>query len=248
MLPPPLCLLIHSLPAPPAWQPTGTVAAELLGFGLAIALSPPHIALLLLVLLGPQPLRRGSWFVAAWLTTSLLEVLLLLSLGHGLLLSMEKGSSHRTGLDLLAAGGLLALGLNELMRTKVEGEAPAWGQRLDRCGTLPLPALLAVSIGLQLASPDDLFLYARAAGSLLAPGFARLEELALGLAFSLSTASLLVLPLIGLVLLGRERVMPRLEGGKRWLLTNGDPLVGCLSLLLAGYLGWQGIEGLAGGS
>jgi hypothetical protein len=234
------------IPLPPGSLPAAALISELLGFGLAIGLSPPHIALLLLVLLGPQPLRRGSWFVAAWLITSLLEVLLLVSLGHGLLLSMEKGSSHRTGLDLLAAGGLLALGLNELLVRQVEGEPPAWSQRLDRFGAMPLPGLLAVSIGLQVASPDDLFLYARAAGSLLASGFDRLQELALGLAFSLSTTALLVLPLLTLLLLGRERVLPRLEGGKRWLFANGDRLVGGLSLLLACYLGWQGIEGLGG--
>jgi hypothetical protein len=35
--------------------------------------------------------------------------LLLLSVGHGLLLTMAKGSGHRTGLGPLAAGALLAL-------------------------------------------------------------------------------------------------------------------------------------------
>ena len=102
---------------------------EILGLGLAIALSPLHIALLLLLLLGPQPTRRGGWLVAIWMVTSALEVTLLLTVGHNLLLSMEKGTSHRTGLDLLGAGAMLALGLNALLVRRVRTEPTAWSQR-----------------------------------------------------------------------------------------------------------------------
>ena len=61
---------------------------ELLAYGLGVALSPIHIALLLLLLLGASPLRRGGLFVSGWLLTSALVVLGLLTMGHGLLLDM----------------------------------------------------------------------------------------------------------------------------------------------------------------
>lgn len=216
---------------------------ELAAFGLAVGFSPLHIALLLLLLLGPHPLRRGGWFVAGWLVTTALAVALLLSVGHGLLLTMEKGSGHRTGLDLLAAGALLALGLRELLEGRERGVDPGWTQRLERFCALPLPLLLGVSAALELASPDDLFLLARTAGSLLEAGLSGLQE-ALGvLLFSLVSGLLLLLPL-GLLAGGRERMLPLLEGGKRWLFSRGDLMVGLVSLALAGYLGWQGIEGL----
>ena len=96
----------------------GSLLAELSAFGLAIGFSPIHIGLLLLLLLGPKPLQRGGWFVVGWLITAALAVILLLTVGHGLLLSMDKGTSHRTGLDLIAAGVLLGLGLKELLGTK----------------------------------------------------------------------------------------------------------------------------------
>jgi hypothetical protein len=35
-----------------------------------------------------------------------------------------------------------------------------------------------------------------------------------------------------------------LEAAKQWLFRRGDLLLGLLSLALAIYLGWQGIEGL----
>ncbi len=133
--------------------------------------SPVHLALLFLLLLGPNPLRRGSWFVGAWLATSILTVTLLVTLGHGLLLGMEKGSVHRTGLDLLGAGALLALGLRELLGRSAAGDQPpSWTAHLDRFCALPLPVLLGLSSALQVVSPEVLFLYARTAGSLLAAG------------------------------------------------------------------------------
>ena len=44
--------------------------------------------------------------------------------------------------------------------------------------------------------------------------------------------------------LGREQVLPLLERSKQLLFAKGDLLVGGLSLVLAGYMGWQGVEGL----
>jgi hypothetical protein len=220
---------------------------ELIGFALAIALSPLHIGVLLLLLLGAEPLRRGGWFVAGWLLVSALEMLLLLSVGHGLLLRMQMGSSHRTGLDLLAAGGLLALGLNELLEKREEGNGPSGlSSRLDRFGAMSLPLLLGFSALIQVASPDDLFLYAKATGSLLAENLSHASELLAGGLFTLTTGVLLLLPLLALLVLGQQRVLPVLQRGKDWLTARGDVLVGILCLLLAAYMGWQGIDGLRG--
>lgn len=228
-------------------MPTSTAAIpwrELLGFALAIGFSPLHIGMLLLLLLGQAPLRRGGWFVAGWLVTSALMVVLLLVLGHGLLLSMTLGSSHRTGLDLLGAGALLALGIREIMQREGEGEPPAWTRRLNDFTASPLPLLLGLSALLQVVSPDDFFLYAKTAAGLLAAGLAPSQEAVATFGFAVISGLLLLLPLLAVVLVGQERLQPRLESARSWLFGNGDLLVGGISLLLAAYLGWQGIEGL----
>jgi hypothetical protein len=222
----------------------GKLFGELAAFGLAVGFSPLHIGLLLLLLIGPQPLRRGSWFVAGWLLTTALAVLLLLTVGHRLVLTMAQGSGHRTGLDLLAAGALLGLGLKELLSRQEEGSAPGWTNRLEQFCAMPLPLLLGLSAALELASPDDLFLLARTAGSLLEADLARSGELAGAALFTLTSGLLLLLPLLALMLAGQERVQPLLLRGKQWLFARGDLLVGLVSVGLAGYLGWQGIEGL----
>jgi hypothetical protein len=221
-----------------------TLWSELLGFALAIAFSPLHIGVLLLLLIGPEPLRRGGWFVTAWLLISALELTLMLSVGHGLLLTMDKGSQHRTGLDLLGAGALLAVGMNELLSRSEAGASPAWSRRLDQFGAMPLLPLLGVSAAIQVLAPDDLFLFAKASGSLLEAGFNGTQEILTGAAFSLATGMLLLLPLLAVLLLGRDRVLPWLRGSMDWLVAHADGLVASLSLVLAAYLGWQGIEGL----
>ncbi len=217
---------------------------ELSAFGLAVGFSPLHIALLLLLLLGPRPLQRGGWFVLGWLLTTAIAVGLLLTVGHSLVLTMAKGSGHRTGLDLLAAGALLGLGLKELLNREEEGEPPGWTDKLERFCAMPLPLLLGVSAALELASPDDLFLLAKTAASLLEAGLGRGREVIAAAVFSLVSGLLLLLPLLALVLAGPERVLPLLQRGKQWLFDKGDLLVGLVSLALAVYLGWQGIEGL----
>jgi hypothetical protein len=222
----------------------GTLWAELLAYGSGISLSPIHIGLLLLLLLGPNPLRRGGLFVLSWMGTVALMVVLLLTVGHSLLLTMERGSSHRTVLDLVAAGALLALGLRELIERREEGQGPpGWTRQLDRLCAMPLPLLLGASCAIELVSPDDLFLFAKAASALLASGLSRPQEALCTAAFTVAGSLALLLPFLA-VLLGREQVLPLLERGKQLLFARGDLLVGALSLVLAGYLGWQGIEGI----
>jgi hypothetical protein len=221
----------------------GTLWAELVAYGSGITLSPLHIGLLLLLLLGPQPLRRGGLLVLSWMLTVALMVVLLLTAGHGLLLSMAQGSSHRTGLDLLAAGALLALGLKELLNREEEGNPPGWTRQLDRFCAMPLPLLLGISSGLEVISPDDLFLFAKTASALLAAGLNRVQEAICTAGFTLAASLALLVPFLA-VLIGREQVLPLLERAKQLLFLRGDLLVGGLSLVLAGYMGWQGIEGL----
>ncbi len=226
-------------------QGLGTLLGELAAFGLAIGFSPLHIGLLLLLLLGPKPLQRGGWFVGGWLITAALAVTLLLTVGHGLFLTMDKGTSHRTGLDLLAAGALLGLGMKELLN-KQDGESapPGWTRKLDQFCAMPLPLLLAISAALEVARPDALFLFTKTAGSLLSAGLGIGTELLATAVFSLVSATLLLTPLLTLLLAGPERVLTLLERGKQWLFAKGDLLVGLVSVSLAVYLGWQGIEGL----
>ena len=218
---------------------------ELVSYGLGVALSPIHLVLLLLLLMGDAPKRRGGLFVLAWWLTSALVVIGLLTLGHGLLLDMSHGSKHRTGLDLIAGGALVALGGRELIRSWLNQEGPpGWARSVDRFAALPLPILLLISTATEIIRPDDLLLFAKTAGMILAQGLSLEGEIASSLIFSLSASVLLLVPLVA-VFLGRERILPMLQQGKTTLLNRGELVLGSVSLGLGGYLSWQGITGLA---
>jgi hypothetical protein len=156
-------------------------------------------------------------------------VLGLLTLGHDLLLDMSHGSKHRTGLDLIAGGALVALGGGELIRSWLNQDGPpGWTQSVDRFATLPLPLLLLISSATEIISPDDLLLFAKTAGVILSQGLSLQGEVASSLVFSLSASVLLLVPLVAVVLRG-ERVLPMLQQGKTTLLSHGEWGIG----------GWQ---------
>ena len=217
---------------------------ELLAYGAGVALSPIHIVLLLLLLLGSSPLKRGGFFLLGWLLTSGLVVIGLLTIGHGLLLDMSHGSQHRTGLDLIAGGALVALGGRELIRAVLHGDGPpGWAKSVDRFAAMPLPLLLLISSLTEVISPDDLLLFAKCSAVILAAGLPIGTEILCSLGFSLASSLLLIVPFTA-VLIGRQRVLPWLQKGKTILLNRGELVLGSVSLLLGGYLGWQGITAL----
>ncbi len=218
--------------------------AELLAYGTGIGLSPIHLAVLLLLLLGPQPLHRGGWFVVGWVVTTMATSALLVTVGHALVLDMTHGSHHRTGLDLLAGGALIAIGVRELLRSFTDGDAPpAWTSGVDRFVAMPLPLLLLFGAVGEIASPDDLVLFAKSAGVVLAAQLPTWQELIGLLAFTIGASLLLITPLIA-VLVGRQKVLPLLERGKQVLFARGELVVAIISIGLGSYLGWQGMSGL----
>ena len=218
--------------------------ADLGAFGIGVAISPLHIAVLLLLLIGPTPLRRGGIYLLGWMVTTLLALVALLTLGHGLVLDMTHGSHPRTGLDLIAGGALLTIGIREWISAALgSDEPPGWTRSVDRFAAMPLPALLSLSALIEVITPDDLLLFAKSSAALLVATLSPLQEVIGILAFTIGASLLLLLPFLA-VLIGQERILPLLQRCKELLYNNGELVLGGVSITLGSYLSWQGITGL----
>ena len=117
------------------------ILSELTACGFAVALSPLDIALVLLLLLGSTPLLKSSLFSGAWFITNSIAIALLVTVGKGLTLSMEKGGIHQVGIVLRWL--LLALGMRELNpKPKDFKDVQGAGLASEKVGQLPLTLLL----------------------------------------------------------------------------------------------------------
>jgi hypothetical protein len=212
-------------------------------FGIGIAFSPLHIGVVTLLLLGRHPLRRSLAYVMGWTLANVMAVIILMLVGTIFGISMEHGEREQVMIDLIGAGGLLALGLYQLTPQATlgeEGMALRLMNRLPEAGDL---LLVLLGAGGALLTPENLVFYLKEAGLLLInhPGLQADVEIT-GL-YALMASSLLLLPPLAWIGSSgsiREPIA-RLE---EWLQHRAEALVGVLALLIAAYLFYEGLHGL----
>ena len=212
-------------------------------FGIGIAFSPLHIGVVTLLLLGRSPLRRSFSYVLGWTLANVLAVALLLLLGSHFQVSLAHGEREQVLIDLVGAGGLLALGLYQLTPQATIGEE---GMALRLMGRLPEfsdGVLVAIGAAGALLTPENLVFYLKEAGLMLInhPGMS--ADLELTSLYALMASSLLLLPPLAWIG-SRGGIRAAIERLENWLQHRAEPLVGVLALLFAAYLFYEGIHGL----
>ncbi len=212
-------------------------------FGIGIAFSPLHIGVVTLLLLGRDPLRRSFAYVLGWSLANLLAVVLLMALGGSLALTPHHGHRDQVLIDLIGAGGLLALGLYQLTPQAVLGEEGMALRMMNRLPQMATGALVLVGAAGALLTPENLVFYLKEAGLLLInhPGLRADVEVS-GL-FVLAASSLLLLPPLAWIASGGSIRAP-IAALEEWLQHRAEWLVGVLALLFALYLFYEGLHGL----
>ena len=81
---------------------------QTIAFGLGISFSPINIALVALLLLGAQPLRRCCTFLAGWMLANGSALGLVVAVGGRLSWAMHLGSRGQVLIDLIGAGALVS--------------------------------------------------------------------------------------------------------------------------------------------
>jgi len=215
---------------------------QTIALGLGISFSPLNIALVALLLLGPNPLRRCATYLGGWMLANGGALAAVVLVGSRFSWAMHLGSRGQVLMDLIGAGALVGLGLFQLTPAVAIGEENWAMQLMTRLPELDWLPLLGLGAGCALVSPENLVFYVKEGGMLLSNYTTLRGDLEVGLVYVAVTTSLLLPPLAWL--LSRGRLRQPLTRINDWLVHRAEWLVGVFALLLGLYLGWQGIEGL----
>ena len=212
-------------------------------FGIGIAFSPLHIAVVTLLLLGRSPLQRALAYVLGWASANALAIVVLMVLGESFSISLNHGAREQVLIDLLGSGALIGLGLYQLTPQANIGEEGMALRLMNRLPDLADGVLVAIGAAGALLTPENLVFYLKEAGLLLInhPGLPADVEVT-GL-FALAASSLLLLPPLAWIGTagGIREPIERLEN---WLQHRAEPLVGILAIVFAAYLFYEGLHGL----
>ncbi|MEI6828627.1 MAG: GAP family protein [Synechococcaceae cyanobacterium ELA445] len=211
--------------------------------GLGVAFSPINIALVALLLLGQKPMLRCGTYLTGWALANGGALWAFVVFGQRFTHLLHSGGRGQVLVDLIGAGALLGLGLFQLTPAVSIGEEGWAMQLMQRLPDLDLGPLLGLGMGCALISPENFVFYVKEAGLVITNRPGMRTDLEIGSVFVLMATSLLLLPPL-LWLLSGGRLEGPLTRAKDWLVHRAEPMVGVLALLLAAYLGWQGIEGL----
>ncbi|MCE2838155.1 MAG: GAP family protein [Cyanobium sp. 49614_E6] len=187
-------------------------------FGIGIAFSPLHIGVVTLLLLGRSPLRRAFAYVLGWTLANVMAVLLLLLVGSSLAISLEHGAREQVLIDLLGAGGLLALGLYQLL-------------------------LVLIGAGAALLTPENLVFYLKQAGLMMINHPGLKADVEITAVYALTASSLLLLPPLAWIASGGS-IRDSIAKLEEWLQHKAEWLVGIIALIFGAYLLYEGLHGL----
>jgi hypothetical protein len=209
------------------------MAADVVPFALATAVSPLPLLALLVVLLTPRAVPNGLAFALGW-AAALLAVATLTVAVLGADAGFDGSSAGVRAFEVAAGAGLVALAIWQWVR-RPRGDArrvdPRWLVLADRCTP---PRAFALGGVLVLGNPKNLALTVAAASAVAGAGSASSDRFwALALFAVLGTAGLAI-PLALRITLG-QRAAGILTRWRRWLVLHGTPAA-CVVVALIGVL------------
>lgn len=212
-------------------------------FGIGIAFSPLHIGVVTLLLLGRSPLRRAFAYVLGWTLANVMAVLLLLLVGSSLAISLEHGAREQVLIDLLGAGGLLALGLYQLTPQASLGEEGMAIRLMNRLPDVNTALLVLIGAGAALLTPENLVFYLKQAGLMMINHPGLKADVEITAVYALTASSLLLLPPLAWIASGGS-IRDSIAKLEEWLQHKAEWLVGIIALFFGAYLLYEGLHGL----
>ena len=220
----------------------GTLTAEVVGLGLAVAFTSPCSVVTVIVLLSmPAGLRRGIAFICGWLLALGVLGLLMVFVFHG----QDFSSKHTTPSRAVSAvevllGLFLVVGSWRIYRRPTETKGPQtppkWLDRIERTHWL-----LGVMVGaLMLSYALSLAAFAE----ILKANVSTADAVVASVVFALTSIVTVAAPVV-VVLAAPERSTAVLERWKAWMLANSRSIALIALMVIGALLVVRGVYDLA---
>ncbi len=221
-----------------------SAAGELLPLGMGVAISPPAILAVSLMVGTARGRVTGVAFVAGWILGLVVALGVVLLIAGGRDYSTHSaparvGSAVRLALGLLFLA-LAAVAWQQRPREGHPAHPPSWMELLDRFG--PAGAFAAGFVGAAL-NPKNLSLAAGVALAIAQSGVGLAAQGILVALFAVLGTLGVGIPL-ALALFGGEKAAETLEAWRAWLAANSAAIMIVLFLVLGAHFVGNGLAGL----
>jgi Sap, sulfolipid-1-addressing protein len=220
----------------------GTLTAEMVALGLAVAFTSPGSVVTMIVLLSmPAGLRRGIAFICGWLLAFGVLALVLVFVFHGQDFDSKQTTPSRTASAVeVLLGVLLVVSSWRVYRRPAETTGPQsppkWLDRIERTHWLVALAVgsLMLSYALSLA----------AVAEILKANVSTPDEIVASVVFALASIVTIAAPVV-VVLFAPERSAAVLARWKAWMLANTRSIALIALMVIGAFLIARGAYDLA---
>lgn len=217
----------------------GAAIGQILGFAVAVAISPVPIIAVILMLFSKKATVNSISFLFGWVLGLLGAGLIVLALG---LTASEGGPSTASGWIKIALGALfLALAVKQWKSRPKKGEeatAPAWMSAID--GFTAIKSF-GIAVLLSAVNPKNLGLTIAAAASISAAGLSGGDEVIVLVVFVLIASVGVAVPVLMNLILG-SKAEHTLTEMKEWLIDNNATVMSVLFVVIGAKLLGDGIS------
>ena len=217
----------------------GAAIGQILGFAVAVAISPVPIIAVILMLFSKKATVNSVSFLLGWVLGLLGAGLIVLALG---LTASEGGPSTASGWIKIALGALfLALAVKQWNSRPKQGEeatTPAWMSAID--GFTAIKSF-GIAVLLSAVNPKNLGLTIAAAASISAAGLSGGDEVIVLVVFVLIASVGVAVPVLMNLILG-SKAEHTLTEMKEWLIDNNATVMSVLFVVIGAKLLGDGIS------
>jgi hypothetical protein len=210
----------------------GQAIGDVLPLALAVAISPIPIIAVILMLLSPTARSTSVGFLFGWLLGIVAAVVVFSLLGSILTLSSGEGPTPVAAVIKIVIGAAaVVLAVGQWRKRPQDGTEPALPKWMSAIDTMKPGASFGLAFLLAAVNPKNLIMAAGAGVVIGTSGLSGGSLVLVTLVYVVVAAITVAVPVIA-YLVATDRLRPRLESLRIWLLANNSTVMAVLLLVI----------------